>query len=143
MLRTLRWHHRISEAGPILVKAHELVEQYGIRPYWPYTPLSTSSVPESVVPDVIAHLVACESQGRSVKHLDSNHRFSYGVGQIQAGTWSEWSQESGITGDPMNSVDAVTMMERAIPHGKLAAWSCAYLLHILPKPKKPLPVNRM
>ena len=55
-----------------------------------------------MVPDVIAHLVACESQGRSVKHLDSNHRFSYGVGQIQAGTWSEWSQESGITGDPMN-----------------------------------------
>ena len=120
-----------STALSVLIEAHQLLNAYGIRPLWPNLPYSEGDdVPASQADDVVAHLITCESQGVSVKHLDSNDRYSYGVGQIQSSTWEEFEAQSGITGTPMDSITAVQMMIWAVENGYLDKWSCARILRI-------------
>lgn len=121
-----------SSIGSILVAAHELVNQSGSRPYWPNLPYSKGEdVPADLAPDVVAHLVACESQCRSVKHMDSNDAYSYGIGQIQSSTWQMFEKKSGLSGDPMSPTSTVPMMLWAAENGYLSKWSCAKLLGIV------------
>lgn len=121
-----------STAATILIEAHELLNHYGIRPIWPNSPFSEGEdVPADEAPDVIAHLVTCESQGVSVKHLDSNNHYSYGVLQIQSSTWAEFEASSGIEGDPMNATTAISVGLWAVENGFLAKWSCAKILKII------------
>lgn len=80
----------------------------------------------------VAYLVACESSCVSVKHLDSNHAYSYGVGQIQSSTWQMFKQQSGLSGDPMSPTNTVPMMLWAVEHGFLQRWSCAKLTGLIP-----------
>lgn len=122
----------LSDAGSILIEAHELVNRYGNRPLWPlksYRP--GENVPDNLAPEAIAYLIACESQCVSVKHLDSNNAYSYGILQIQSSTWADFEQQSGLSGDPMNPVDAVQMGLWAVEHGYLQRWSCAKLTGLL------------
>jgi hypothetical protein len=121
-----------STAESILIEAHHLLNQYGIRPYWQNPAFSEGEdVPADEVPDVVAHLIACESQGVSVKHLDSNDRYSYGVLQIQSSTWAQFEASSGIEGDPMNATTAIDVGLWAVENGYLAKWSCARLTGLL------------
>jgi hypothetical protein len=75
-------------------------------------------VPAGEAPGVVAHLVACESQGVSVKHPDSNDRYSYGVLQIQSTTWAQFEASSGIEGSPMNATTAISVGIWAIENGE-------------------------
>src|ERR1035438_4219144 len=55
-----------STAASVLIEAAELLSQYGIRPYWPNSPFSEGeNVLADQAPDVVAHLITCESQGVS------------------------------------------------------------------------------
>ena len=75
---------------------------------------------------IVPLLVQCETSGKSVKTLDINGKYSYGVLQFQMDTWNEWSEESGISGDPMNPIDAFKMGHWAISHGLINHWhNCA------------------
>jgi len=74
---------------------------------------------------LISKLVKCESSGRNIKIVDSNGYYSYGILQYQKGTWDWFSKKSGITGDPMNPVDAVYMTNWAIENDLVHNWSCA------------------
>lgn len=122
----------LSVEALTLLKAHQLLVRYGDRPYWPLKSfLRGENVPADEAPGVVAHLIPCESQGRSVKHLDSNHQYSYGVLQIQASTWAQFEQESGLTGNPMNPQEAVRMGIWAVEHGYLYKWSCAKILKVV------------
>jgi hypothetical protein len=112
-----------------------LLVEYGERPLWP---LNAPRIRDnekignlSTDIDIVAHIVTCESEDVSVRHMDSNHRYSYGVAQIQQATWNEWSSESGINGDPMESTDAIRMSLWAVQNGKISNWSCAKNLHII------------
>jgi hypothetical protein len=112
----------------VIQEAYELYDAYGNRPIWQKPPYSVGEIPEvDDVPDVVAHLVACESSVTSISVIDSNGLPSRGVFQFQDGTWDQFSKESGIEGNPMNSTDAVTMALWAIAHGYLSHWSCAFL----------------
>jgi hypothetical protein len=123
-----------STALSVLLEAHQLLNTYGIRPYWPKLPFSKGEdVPASQAPDVVARLVTCESQGVSVKHLDDNDRYSYGVLQIQSSTLAQFEASSGITGSPMDSVTALQMGMWAVENGQLYQWSCARILNLIPK----------
>jgi hypothetical protein len=93
--------------------------------------LKGENVPAAQAPDVVAHLIACESQGVSVKRVDSNGYYSYGVGQIQSSTWQFFQNKSGLSGDPMNPTDAISMMLWAIENGYLSRWSCAEILRVV------------
>lgn len=75
-------------------------------------------------PSTIQKLVECESRYVSIKKLDSNHYYSYGILQYQSSTWNGWSKESGIKGDPMNAADAVKMADWAIDQGNGHHWTC-------------------
>jgi hypothetical protein len=66
-----------------------------------------------------------------VKIVDSNGYYSYGVLQIQSSTWAQFEKQSGLSGDPMNSVDAVQMALWAVEHGYAWKWSCAKLTRIV------------
>lgn len=121
-----------SETGSILVEAHKLVNQSGSRPFWPLESFRKGeNVPGDLAPDVVAHLIACESQCVSVKHLDSNHAFSYGDGQVQSSTWQFFEKKSGLSGDPMSPTSTVPMMLWAVENGYLWKWSCAKILGIV------------
>lgn len=102
------------------------------RPYWLENALQKGkTVPTDEAPKVVAHLIPCESQGVSVKHLDSNDRYSYGVLQIQSSTWAQFDASSGITGSPMDAVTALRMGLWAVENGYLSKWSCAKILKII------------
>ena len=115
-----------------LILAHELLNKYGTRPYLPleYPRTGDSSktynIPSAI--NIVAHLIPCESQDVSVRHMDSNHRYSYGVLQIQAETWVRWSKKSGIVGTPMNPEDAIRMGIWAVQNGYVGEWSCYKIL---------------
>jgi hypothetical protein len=121
-----------STTATVLIEAHELLNHYGIRPYWPNSAYRKGEdVPAGEAADVVAHLITCESQGVSVKHLDDNGYYSYGVGQIQSSTWAEFEVHSGLLGSPMIALDAVPMMIWAVENGYLSEWSCAEILRIV------------
>lgn len=82
---------------------------------------------------MIAELIDCESDGRSIRIIDTNGKYSYGILQYQKSTWDGWSRESGIKGDPMVPEDAIRMARWAIAQGDtyLGQWSCAHILALL------------
>jgi hypothetical protein len=124
--------NRTPTPASILIQARELLNRYGIRPYWQIPAFSPGEdVPADQAADVIAHLITCESQGVSVKHLDSNDRYSYGVLQIQSSTWAQFEASSGIEGDPMNATTAVSVGLWAVENGYLSKWSCAKILDLV------------
>jgi hypothetical protein len=127
----------------ILNEALNLVQhslKTGKTPYWAQTSfLPGQKVAASEVPDVLAHLMSCENPNRVLnsglvpKIVDSNGFYSYGLLMFQKATWEKWSVKSGITGDPTNAHDAITMGTWAIENGNLTAWSCASILRIVKK----------
>jgi hypothetical protein len=120
-----------STAEELLAEAGQLLAADGIRPLWPNLPFSEGEdVPADQAPDVVAHLLTCESQGQSVKHLDHNNYYSYGVLQIQSSTWAQFEASSGIEGNPMNATTAIDVGPWAVENGYLAKWSCARLVRL-------------
>jgi hypothetical protein len=127
--RTVVVHERLNAAGrsPVYGKAMFLAGKYDSRPYWKMAKL-TPGVPTSheTADLAIEHLIPCESGGRTVDHLDSNGKMSYGILQFQ--DWEEWERMSGITGNPENSDDAIRMAEWGIEHGMIDHWGCSQIL---------------
>jgi hypothetical protein len=116
----------------VLQDAQDLFAKYGPRP--PYSgpaflknePLSGDQA-EMVLP----YILACESGGRDVSELDSNHKMSRGPAQFQDATWAERQSESGIEGTPTEAIPAVDMSIWSLEHGYIAQWSCASILRII------------
>lgn len=73
---------------------------------------------------VVQKLIDCESGGKSVRIIDSNGYYSYGILQFQKSTWDDFSEQSGIVGDPMVPNDAITMARWAVRNGYGTRWSC-------------------
>lgn len=73
---------------------------------------------------VIQKLIDCESGGKSVRIVDSNGYYSYGILQFQKSTWDDFSSKSGIVGDPMVPNDAIAMGRWAVKNGHGEQWSC-------------------
>lgn len=73
---------------------------------------------------IIPRLILCESGGRSVKHLDTNNKYSYGVLQIQSSTAKMWNKEAGTDLDPMRPQEAITLAIYAIEKGYGKHWTC-------------------
>lgn len=102
------------------------------RPEWPYLPENDQwIVPTDKMSEVIHDLIMCESRGVSVKRIDSNNYYSYGILQFQSSTWNGWSKVSGIQGDPMVPDDAIKMATWALGHGLIKNWSCSRILGII------------
>jgi len=78
------------------------------------------------------YLIACESRNKAVQEIDSNGLMSRGILQFQDATWADFSQQSGITGDPMNNIDAVQMAIWAVENGLVGHWSCAAIEGVIP-----------
>lgn len=91
----------------------------------------SSIIDHSKYPNTLHKLVKCESDYTSIKRIDSNGYYSYGILQFQSSTWNHWSVVSGYVGDPMNPYDAISMAEWAIDHGMIRAWSCARIQALL------------
>lgn len=72
----------------------------------------------------VQRLIDCESGGRSVRIVDSNGYYSYGILQFQKSTWDEFSKQSGLVGDPMVPNDAIPMARWAVKNGYGPRWSC-------------------
>lgn len=122
----------------ILVEAHQLASQYGIRPYWQKTPFSAGeAVPADQADDVIAHLIPCENLGRLLhpdtveKIVDSNGFYSYGDLMFQSSTWHGMDPIFGTDQTPTSTFNAIDRARWAIEHGYLSWWSCARILKIL------------
>jgi hypothetical protein len=81
---------------------------------------------------VLPYILACESGGRDVSELDSNHKMSRGPAQFQDATWAERQSESGIEGTPTEAIPAVLMSLWSLEHGYIGQWSCATILRIIP-----------
>ena len=81
---------------------------------------------------VLRYILVCESGGRDVSELDSNHKMSRGPAQFQDATWAERQDQSGIEGAPTNAIAAVDMSLWSLEHGYIAQWSCAAILRIIP-----------
>jgi hypothetical protein len=119
----------------ILAAAQHLSDVYGSRPpyYGPQIDPGATETTQTAY-SVIPYLIACESRNKDVQEIDSNAR---GILQFQDPTWADFSQQSGITGDPMNKIDAVQMAIWAVENGYAARWSCAgssgdrYTRHLL------------
>jgi hypothetical protein len=113
--------------SPVYGRAMSLAAKYDSRPYW-HNPKLAAGVPTSrATADLaIEHLIPCESGGRTIHHLDSNGKMSYGILQFQ--DWEEWERVSGIQGDPDNSDDAIRMAEWGIERGMIDHWGCARIL---------------
>lgn len=77
---------------------------------------------------LIEELIECESNGKNVAVIDSNGEYSYGILQFQGKTWSWMSEESGITGSPMDEADAVRMAVWAVNRGYGSHWTCWYIM---------------
>ena len=113
--------------GPIYGRAMSLAARYDSRPYWHNAKLTAGEPTSRATADLaIEHLIPCESGGRTIHHLDSNGKMSYGILQFQ--DWNEWERVSGIDGDPDNSDDAIRMAEWGIEHGMIDHWGCARIL---------------
>jgi hypothetical protein len=115
-----------------LQTADRLSAQYGSRPpyFGPQFAPGEALTPEQAI-HTLPYVIACESRDRSVKIVDSNGYYSYGVAQIQSSTWAGFVKESGLGGDPMVKQDAVRMALWAFENGYLYKWSCARLTHII------------
>lgn len=116
----------------ILAEADRLSAVYGSQPPWNG---QKYAVGERLTPGQADHalpyVIACESGDKSVKIVDSNGYYSYGIAQIQSSTWAGFVKESGMGGDPMVKQDAVRMALWAFEHGYLYKWSCARILGVV------------
>jgi hypothetical protein len=119
----------------ILATADQLSSEYGSRPPYsgPYFAPGEPLSPEEAI-HTLPYVIACESRDRSVKIVDSNGYYSYGIAQIQSSTWADFVKESGMGGDPMIKADAVRMGLWAFEHGYLYKWSCATILGVIHTP---------
>ncbi|HVB33693.1 MAG TPA: hypothetical protein VNJ52_04885 [Patescibacteria group bacterium] len=79
----------------------------------------------------LPYVIACESEDKSVKIVDSNGYYSYGIAQIQSSTWAGFVKDSGLGGDPMVKNDAVRMALWAFEHGYADLWSCARIEKVI------------
>jgi hypothetical protein len=116
----------------ILEEAQTLYAKYWARP--PYTgPVFGKNEPLSVdqAEMVLPYILACESGGRDVSELDSNHKMSRGPAQFQDATWTERQSESGIEGTPTEAIPAVDMSLWSLEHGYISQWSCVKILKII------------
>lgn len=68
---------------------------------------------------------------RSVKDVDSNGFYSYGVLQMQSSTVALFNSIARTTLDPMIPAQAVQLAEIAIEQGYLYRWSCAKIEHLV------------
>ena len=123
----------VEPLGPsqsvIYRRAMILGARYDSRPYWTAPKLVPGrQVSQATADLVIEHLIPCESMGRTVNHLDTNWKMSYGILQFQ--DWSEWERVSGIKGDPDNPDDAIRMAEWGIENGMIDHWGCASILRM-------------
>jgi hypothetical protein len=116
----------------VLMEAHRLSLEYGSRP-----PYNGPAFPKNydLSPDqgdmVIPYLVACESRDKSIKDIDSNFFYSYGILQMQSSTVALFNSIDHTDLDPMIPVQAVQLAEIAIEHGFLSRWSCSSLENIV------------
>jgi hypothetical protein len=116
--------------SPVYGRAMGLAAKYDSRPYWHMPKLVVGEAASRATADLaIAYLIPCESGGKTVHHLDSNGKMSYGILQFQ--DWDEWERVSGIHGDPDNSDDAIRMAEWGIEHGMIDHWGCAKILGLM------------
>jgi hypothetical protein len=119
--------HGGASRSPVYGRAMSLAMKYDSRPYWHNPKLTAGATTSRATADLaIEHLIPCESGGRTIHHLDSNGKMSYGILQFQ--DWDEWERVSGIRGDPDNSDDAIRMAEWGIEHGMIDRWGCARIL---------------
>ena len=121
-----------DEYSQILTTTTDLVAQYGIRP--PYTGQQFNEgdiLTQEQADNVLPYIFACESQGRNVSEIDSNHRWSRGVAQYQDITWRERQEQSGIQGKPTQAIPAIQMSLWSLENGYISQWSCSYLEHII------------
>ena len=118
--------------NPIYFEAMALFKEQGVRPYWIARPLKFgASTTLSTADEAIAHLIPCESAGKSVNDMDANGKTSMGILQFQ--DWKNWEKLSSLTGNPDDINDAIHMAEWAIMNGRVSAWSCARILGVVPK----------
>jgi hypothetical protein len=114
------------------MEAHQLSIRYGSRPpstglVFPKNASLTSEQAEAVIP----YLIACESRDKSVKIVDLNGYYSYGILQVQSSTAARFNSIEGTAYDPMIPEQAVDLAEIAIQSGYLYRWSCAKILGIV------------
>jgi hypothetical protein len=105
--------------------------EYGSRP--PYTGpafLKNEPLSPEQAQKVIPYLIACESRDKSVKIIDSNGFYSYGILQMQSSTVAMFNSIDHTVLDPMIPAQAVELAEIAIERGYLSRWSCARILHL-------------
>jgi hypothetical protein len=116
----------------ILEEAQQLFAKYGPRPPYNGHAFAKNAVlspdqAESVLP----YILACESGGRDVSELDSNHKMSRGPAQFQDATWAARQAQSGIQGTATEAIPAVDMSLWSLEHGYISQWSCAALERII------------
>lgn len=126
------------QAAQVLVRARELADLHGHRPIWQKSSYKRQEVPEqSDVAEIVASLIPCENLARiyvptsTPRILDSNGKYSYGLLMFQSSTWAQFSEESGIQGDPTDNVKAIQMALWAVSRGYAHHWSCAAILGIV------------
>ena len=76
-------------------------------------------------------LSVCESgQNPKARAMEKTGYYSTGMFQYQPNIWKAFSEESGITGNPMNRLDSINMTRWALEHHKLSHWSCAKITNL-------------
>lgn len=88
-------------------------------------------IASSSYPRTFTKLVNCESQFQSVKRLDANGKYSYGILQFQSSTAATWNASSGLNADPMLPPEALKLAAWGIQHGHIGAWTCASLTGLI------------
>lgn len=77
--------------------------------------------------DLMVRVMYCESGGDPSAvstRLNVNGTHDLGLFQINALTWQEWEQASGLSGDPMNGYDNAQMAAWAFANGLEWHWAC-------------------
>ncbi len=116
----------------ILAEARSLYAKYGHRP--PYKgPVFPKNARLSAVQakTALPYILACESGGRDVSEIDSNHQWSRGPAQFQDATWAARQKASGISGTPTEIIPAIDMSIWSLENGYVSQWSCARLERII------------
>ena len=121
-----------QETLEILSRTSSLVAKYGIRP--PYKGKTFSGgekLTHEEAVEVLPYIIACESQGRNVSEIDSNHKMSRGLLQYQDITWKERQEQSGIEGKPTQALPAIAMSLWSLQNGFIGQWSCSRIEKII------------
>ena len=122
----------LEEVEAILSKTSELVSKYGIRPPYKGQQFAKNAhLSSEQAKEVLPYILSCESQGRDVSEIDSNHKMSRGVSQFQDATWKERQDQSGIEGKPTQAVPAIAMSLWSLQNGFIGQWSCSRIEKII------------